>query len=118
MKSMWFVGGFMLGLITVSLAMGAVPGRVRSGEVTDDTALYQKLSEIRVNRQADLNFDSDLEDLSKREKLYSEQLNARKDAPKSRKTMPGPGEKTQKRARVSAPLSRISKMEYRYGLAR
>ncbi len=50
-----------------SLAMASIPGKI-----TDDTALYQELSEIRIQRRKKaINFDSDIKKLSRMEKRYN-----------------------------------------------
>lgn len=69
MKWMLFGSGMLMSLASVSIAFGSVPQRV-----TDDTALYQRVSEIRVSRQGKLNFDSDIAQLSRMEGRYKEDL--------------------------------------------
>jgi hypothetical protein len=90
----WFSSGVLLGLGTLSVAMGAVP---KNGRVTDDTAIYQNLSEIRVARERDLNFDPDFERLSALEDRYQEKLPSLANHP-----------------RLRGPVQRIGKQAYRY----
>lgn len=58
-----------MGATLVTASMAAVPSRV-----TDDTALYESLSEIRSRRQAELRFDTGLKRLSAVEPTYRERL--------------------------------------------
>jgi hypothetical protein len=70
MKKLWiFVVSMAVGLTTLSLALGSVPSTI-----TDDTALYQKLSEIRIPKEDQPNFDIDITRLSKLEGRYAEHL--------------------------------------------
>ena len=69
----------------------------RNTPVTDDTALYQNLSEIRVAKQKDLNFDSDLSQLSASEHRYREKLPPLGNHP-----------------RIKPTLERISQQPYTY----
>jgi hypothetical protein len=87
--------GTVLGLTTFSIARGAVPSG-HSMRVTDDTAIYQRLSEIKVAREARPNFDGDIERLSSLEPRYREKLPA-----------------LARDARVSGPMKRISSQQYR-----
>jgi hypothetical protein len=89
-----FTGGLLAGLTTLSLGIASVP---KHGRVTDDTALYQRLSEIRVSREIEQNFDSDVSRLSKLESRYSEKLPALARNP-----------------RVAAPMKRIAAQKYRF----
>ena len=86
MKIMWFVSGVTAGIVSLSLSFASVPTRV-----TDDTAIYQKLSEIRISKEAQINFDSDLSRLSQMENHYQERLPA-----------------------LRAPMKRISQQKYQY----
>lgn len=94
MKLGWFASGAVLGLLTLSIALGAVP---KSNRVTDDTVIYQNLSEIRAAREADLNFDGDIAHLSDSEKRYHEKLPSLADHP-----------------RLKAPIQRVGKQKYRF----
>lgn len=89
----WFSSGFMLGLTGFSMAMGAVPAPSR---VTDDTAIYQRLSEIQVPKQGKINFDSDIAQLSKMEARFHENLPT-----------------LAKGSRVNGPMGRITSQKYR-----
>lgn len=91
-KLWWFTSGALVGLTSLSLAGAAIP---KTGRVTDDTAIYQNLSEVRVAKQADLNFDPDIQKLAALEGDYREEL---------------PGV----HPRLAAPMQRISKQKYRY----
>jgi hypothetical protein len=70
-KLWWFSCGALAGLSTLSIAMGSVPSRSR---ITDDTAIYQNLSEIRVKREGRRNFDRDIKQLVALEDQYREKL--------------------------------------------
>ena len=83
--------GTVFGLTTLSIAMGAVPSRV-----TDDTAIYQSLSEIKAPREAHINFDADIQHLSSLESRYREKLPSVASDP-----------------RLSGPMKRISAQKYR-----
>ena len=91
MKRMWFACGVVLGLTSLSVAMGSVPGRV-----TDDTAIYQNLSEIQVPKAAQINFDQDIAQLSKMEARYRENLPSLASNPK-----------------LAGPMKRISSQKYK-----
>ncbi|MCM2323940.1 MAG: hypothetical protein NDJ90_11830 [Oligoflexia bacterium] len=91
-RAWYFSCGLIAGLTTLSLSFGSVPSRV-----TDDTVLYQKLSEIRVAREAQPEFDRDLNRLAAVEGRYAENL-------------PPLGAQT----RISGPAKRISQQKYRY----
>jgi hypothetical protein len=85
--------GAVIGFVILSIALAAVPKRNR---ITDDTAIYQQLSEINVPRESSPNFDSDIQKLSNLEPHYKEKL------PLS------------KNPRIRAPLERVSKRSYHY----
>src|SRR5689334_19790417 len=91
-KWLMFSSGVAFGLISITAflegAMGAVPTRV-----TDDTALYQSISEIKARREGIMNFDSDIERLSKMEARFNEKL-------------------PRVHARVHAPMKRIAAQKY------
>lgn len=59
--------GFMLGLGGLSLCFASINGRV-----TDDRKLYENLTEIRAQKQKDLNFDGDLAALRAAENRFHE----------------------------------------------
>lgn len=88
--------GALLGVTMLSIALASVP---RKGMVTDDTAMYQKLSEIHVAKEASPNFDSDIARLSALEPRYQERL------------------PLAKQQRIAGPMNRISKKPYRYSSA-
>jgi hypothetical protein len=88
------VGG-VAGLLTISGAFASVPKHV-----TNDTALYQNLSEIRAQRQKELNFDRDIAQLASSESRYREKL------------------PVSSNARVSSPMKRISAQKYQYSKKR
>ncbi len=94
LKVTWFMAGTVIGILTIALAFGSVPPH---GTVTDDTALYQNLSEIRVAKEPIPSFDSDLTRLAQSEGRYQEKLPSLKDHP-----------------RLKGPLTRVSKQKYRY----
>ena len=80
-------------LVTVAglpMVLASVP---RSGEIANDTAIYQNLHEIKVTKAKHLNFDSDIERLSAQEKLHREALPLR----------------------ISAPMNRVMQTPYRAG---
>ena len=114
-RARWFAGGLVFGLTMLSIAMGSVP----TGRVTDDTALYQSLSEIRVAKQQDLNFDGDIARLSSLEDRYREDLpklsdvRRRKQAEQDRYRQRQVRNKTVS-SRVKAPMQRIAAQKYRY----
>lgn len=89
-KAVLFKVGLLGGLATLSIAFASVP---KADRVTNDTALYEKLSEIRVARQGELNFDGDLQRLTQIEARYREGLPDR----------------------VSGPSKRISNQKYQAG---
>ena len=85
--------GMLVGITSLSAALGAVP----SHRITDDTAIYQRLSEIRAPRENKPNFDSDINRLSAVEGRYKENLPSLAGHP-----------------RLHAPIERISAQRYRY----
>jgi hypothetical protein len=89
----WFGYGAVTGFVILSIALASVPKRSR---ITDDTAIYQKLSEINVPREASPNFDRDIQRLSDLEPRYREKLPLAKNP------------------KLQRPLDRISKQKYRY----
>lgn len=93
---MWFGGGFFAGLVTLSISFASVPRSVPlTGQVKDDSAIYQNLSEISVPRQQKPDFDNDISRLSQMEGRYQEKNLAR-------------------HPRLSAPIQRVSHQKYRY----
>lgn len=67
----WAVGATSIATASLSIAFASVPSRTR---VTDDTALYQNISEIHVKHEGKVDFDSDIERLSRIEPRYQERL--------------------------------------------
>jgi hypothetical protein len=88
---MWIVSGTVFAFTSLSLALASVPSRMR---VTDDTAIYQRLSEIQVAKEARPNFDADIDRLSGIRSHYRESL-----PPLSR---------------IQSPMKRISSQKYKY----
>ena len=91
MKSLWFSTGAAVGIALISISSASVP---RAARVTDDTAVYENLSEIRVARERELNFDADIQRLSQMEGQYRERHLSR-------------------HPRVQGPMTRISQKQYR-----
>ena len=92
-KNFWILySGMVIGLTSLSLARGAVPSSIRQMKVTDDTAIYERLSEIKAGREAKPDFDGDLKRLSNMESHYREKLPSR----------------------LASPMKRISAQQYRY----
>lgn len=85
--------GAIVGFVILSIALASVPKRSR---ITDDTAIYQQLSEISVPRESSPNFDNDIQKLSNLEPRYREKL------------------PLAQRPRIKAPLRRVSKKPYQY----
>jgi hypothetical protein len=66
----WFTSGALCGLAMLSICKASnapVPSAV-----TDDTAIYQNLSEIQIHKESAPNFDSDISNLSKLEGRYQD----------------------------------------------
>ena len=72
--------------------MGAVPSHV-----TDDTAIYSKLSEVQIRKEASVNFDSDISRLSQAEGSYRENLPS-----------------LSQNFRLQQPIKRITQQKYNY----
>lgn len=88
-----FAFGAVIGLVMLSIALASVP---RGSRITDDTALYQRVSEIRVPPEKIPDFDADIARLSKVEPRYRERLAPAKDP------------------RLAGPLRRLSQRKYQY----
>jgi hypothetical protein len=99
MKVFLIACAFMTGLTSLSVALGAVPPS--RSVVTDDTALYQHLSEIKVAREGRPNFDGDIERLAGIKSAYRERLPSLANDP-----------------RLQGPMKRISSRQYRHSGAR
>lgn len=78
MRRLWFGTGAVVGVTLISLSSASV----QKNQVTDDTALYQGLSEIRAARERDLNFDGDIQNLARLEDQFRE-----KDLPTRRRRL-------------------------------
>lgn len=94
----WFNCGAAVGLTVLSIAFGSVPSK---NQITDDTAIYQNLSEIRAQKQADLSFDSDIAQLARLERRYKEKLPSLAERPE-----------------LKGPMKRISQQNYKYSGAK
>jgi hypothetical protein len=94
-----FCCGAVLGLTASSVSFGAPipPTAGLPSRVTDDTALYQRISEIQVGHEGIPNFDKDIERLSQSEGRYRERLPSLAANP-----------------RLKGPIARISAAKYRY----
>lgn len=68
----WFSGGLLAGLMILSISRASVSSSL--GRITDDTAISQNLTELRVQKQAKIDFDSDIKSLAKLEPRYRESL--------------------------------------------
>jgi hypothetical protein len=87
---MMLMGGIAIGVTTLSIA--SVP---LHRAVKDDTAIYQNLSEIRVEKQGRPNFDQDIQKLSQLEDNYQERLPSLAEHP-----------------RLKGPMKRVSQQKY------
>jgi hypothetical protein len=67
---LWFTGGALCGLAMLSISKASVA----PSQVTDDTAIYQNLSEIQVTKERAPNFDGDISKLSQMENRYQDKL--------------------------------------------
>lgn len=70
---------------------GSIASVPNTQQISNDTAIYQNLHEIRVKKEATADFDADIERLSAQEKSH-------------RKALP---------LRVSAPMERVMKSSYK-----
>ena len=75
-------------LAGLSASVASVP---HTSQITNDTAIYQNLHEIRISKEKSLDFDGDIERLSAQEKSH-------------RRALP---------VRVSAPMERVMKSSYK-----
>jgi hypothetical protein len=78
----WFTSGALCGFVMLSISKAsisnnkAVPSsadRLATSQITNDTAIYQNLSEIQMDKERTPNFDSDISRLSQMEGRYREQ---------------------------------------------
>ena len=95
LKWMWFLCGLVAGLTALSITKASVPTQ---SQLTDDTAIYQRVSEIQVKKELQVDFDSSLKELHAREKKtqYREKLPTLSDSP-----------------RLKGPMERVSRQKYR-----
>jgi hypothetical protein len=71
--SAW-MAAVILGAVALNFHSPLISRGLSSVEVTDDTALYQNLSEIRVQKQGPMNFDRDIQELAAMAPRYKEKL--------------------------------------------
>jgi hypothetical protein len=64
----WFTSGALCGLAMLSICKASNT----PSNVTDDTAIYQNLSEIQIKKERAPNFDADISNLSKLENRYQD----------------------------------------------
>lgn len=70
---MWFGGGLTVGWTALAMSQAA-PQSLGVKSLRDDTAIYQNLSEIRVQRQAELKTEHEVSRLAAMELHYREAL--------------------------------------------
>lgn len=87
----WFSAGVTFGLTSLTLTLASI-----SSNVTDDTLIYENLSEIRVSQELEPNFDADIRSLSRAEVKYFEKL-------------PNPYRKKVRRAKKHSKSKRVYK---------
>lgn len=92
MNKFSFLSVALLSLSTFSASFGSVPP---AGQNTNDTAIYQNMSEITVPRQGKITFDSDLQRLNQMEPKFHERLPRLADRPE-----------------LARPIHRISTQKY------
>lgn len=80
----------MMSFAVGAISQASVPSK---GSVTNDSELYHNLSEVKVAKLGDLNFDHDVARLTALEHQYAGKASVR--------------------GRVQAPMQRISKQSYR-----
>jgi hypothetical protein len=75
----------LVGLSGIPMVVASVPrsGSV-SNDISNDTAIYQNLHEIKIKKVKSLDFDSDIDHLSAQEKSHREALPMRISAPMDR----------------------------------
>jgi hypothetical protein len=90
--------GFLLGLFAFVLfvAKSGFASVPPLGRVTDDTAVYQNLSEISAPRQGKISFDADIQRLNQMEPKFHERLPRMADRPG-----------------IAGPMRRISAKKYK-----
>lgn len=102
MKLVWLGFGVGIGMASLSLALGSTDSvSPVTSTVTNDTAMYQKLSEIRVPKQKEPDFGPELDRLDRmgdmRNGPYAEKLPSLASNPKLRNA-----------------IKRVSQKAYRY----
>ncbi len=102
-QAVWFGFGLVVGMTALSVSYASLPPAptVTPGQITDDTALYQKMSEIHVRKETNPSFDGDISRLSQTEGRYREELPILARSP-----------------RLRTPLERIQKTKYRYSASK
>ncbi len=101
MKFLWFVCATAFALTTLSLSIASVP--LESMHITNDTAIYQNLSEIKIPHEPRPNFDGDIARLATLEGNYRENLPSLTKNP----SLLGPMKRISKQA-YSVPTAPIS----------
>ena len=100
-------------LVTVAglpMVLASVPRDRGSNDISNDTAIYQNLHEIKVTKAKTINFDSDIQRLSAQEKSHREALPLRISAPMDRvMTTPYRAGSYSKKKAVRARYSRDAK---------
>jgi hypothetical protein len=86
-RDLWFwiatLAGFAvfalleIGVAGASVPPQAAPAPIQGLRITDDTALYQNISEINSPRLGHVDFDSDLQRLSQMERQYVDRARIR-----------------------------------------
>jgi hypothetical protein len=88
----WFTSGALCGLAMLSICKASIPSSngLSPSNVTDDTAIYQNLSEIQLNKDRAPNFDADIANLSQMERRYHEKPALRQTRQVARRKLPAP----------------------------
>lgn len=107
-KIVWFACGMLIGLTALSITKAAMPINNR---VTDDTAIYQKLSEIRTKKEVKPDFDADISQLAQLENRYREKLPA---LVVSNTNVRGPVKQVSHQRYQQKPQQRYQKPQQRY----
>ena len=77
----WFTTGALCGFVMLTISKASVSTNnahnsadrlATSSAITNDTAIYQNLSEIQIDKERSPNFDSDISHLSQMEGRYRE----------------------------------------------
>lgn len=98
-KKMIWGCAVVAGMMTLPVSFAALTPTPTAlpNQITDDTALYQKLSEIKARKESNPTFDSDIAKLSSSESRYAENLPILAKSP-----------------RLRTPMERIAKTKYHY----